>query len=116
MTIKIIKWHLSPDARKLGSLLIQYHKLLLPCDLVMYSKKNQEKIFIRMPEICLNGSQRIQFKYWIDQADSQNFQQEVLRMMHSDYGIDLAAAKEIYARYAEQRRATRKKINNEFTT
>jgi len=41
-------------------------------------------------------------------------QQEVLRMMHSEHGIDLAVAKEIHAEYTERRKTARKVIKDNY--
>lgn len=114
--LKIINWVLSPNARRLGQVLIQYHKLVILCELVLYSKKNNEKIWLRMPEIWFNPDQRTRFVSWIEESDSLNFQRDVLRMLNAEYGIDLATAKQIHADYVALRKEERKNNKQDFKT
>lgn len=106
--IKIISWHLEPTAKRIGKLIIQYHNLLIPCELVLFKKKNEEKLWIRMPETWFNHSQRTRHCYWINDIESQKFQQEVLSMMQSDYNFGLSQAKDIHAEYTVLRRQKKK--------
>ena len=106
--IEIVKVILSPTARRLGTVMVRYHDIMLHCELVLYAKVNHEKLWIRMPKIWFDRTHRMQFAYFSDANISEHFQKVVLQMLELNHGIDLSSAIDLHKRNARIRKEIKK--------
>lgn len=91
----VLDLKLNPDRKRLGTLLIQYHDLMMKCDLVIHVKTHTP--WVRLPELWITADKKTRFCYWPTKEISDEFQKEVLKKIFDKYDLDVAKLTELHA-------------------
>lgn len=90
--IEVVGIFRKANERKLASLTVKYHDLMIKCDLCLF---NEEKLWVRMPEVWMKKQQKQQFVFWPGKDLSDEFQKEVIKQVMEKTGLTMSKAIEI---------------------
>ncbi len=90
--IDIVEVKIRPSTSRLGIVIVKYYNLVLSCDLCLYKA---EKLWIRMPEIWLQNSEKKRIVWWEEKNFSDDFQNLVLKKVFDMVGLTLENAIEL---------------------
>lgn len=93
MTIDILELNLKGCNKKLGTVLVKYHEMIMKCDLVYHPKSN--KAWIRMPELW-KGEKKLRYCYWPNKNSSDEFQKTILNKIFDKYSLDINKIQDLH--------------------
>jgi hypothetical protein len=91
--LHVMKYELKPTYTRIGYITVRYYDIIIRCSVCVF--KN-ERIFIRMPEMFLK-TKKFPFVAWISKEKSDKFQEEMLRYLKVNAGLDLPKAVKLKA-------------------
>ena len=85
---QVLAHKICPTPMRIGWMTVKYYGLVFRCNIMVYKR---EKIFIRMPEVFLQGV-KYPFAAWSNKKDSDAFQNQMLKYLMEKEALNLEKA------------------------
>jgi hypothetical protein len=101
MDFRIVEFKINPCEKKIGTILIDYHGLMIRCQLAYYSKG--KNIWVRLPEKWIKPDQKLSYCFWPSKEKSDEFQKEVINKIFDMYDLTFEKVVEIHMEACKKR-------------